>query len=117
MGKKYVMKPGQAYRPFGAQEAITDKNLQDTDVERLIKETPKLLGTVFFEIEKGGVPTAPAAGTADKDDKGENLSDLTKAGLADLYTQLTGQTADPKLNKADLLALVEKEQEAKKLLS
>ena len=117
MAKRYFLAPGKDfYLPFGAQEAITRKNISDEVVADLVERFPKLLGSVFIDSEATDESTEPKAPVSQQKPAEQPLERTSKADLHKKYFQLTGKAADDKLNHAGLVALVSKEIEAAKLL-
>jgi hypothetical protein len=105
MAKRYSLPDGQSYRPFGIGEVYTNDNIDDEKVERLLKANPDAR-KVFIDAE-----AKPA-----EDPKPSDLDALTKKELHAKYAELTGKSADEKLNKAELVELVQYEIDAAALL-
>jgi hypothetical protein len=51
-GKKYSIKEGVSFRPYGEKSLITSEMLTDEMAQMFLKKDPSLLGTVIVENEK-----------------------------------------------------------------
>lgn len=99
---RYKLPEGMQYRPFGVADVYTNENLTDEKVEALFKVVP--------EAKKVFIDTKAEKKEAPKEDT------RTKKELVKAYHDLTGQAPDDKLNKEELLKLVQAEEEARKAL-
>lgn len=57
--KKYSIKEGVTFRPYGIKSLVTDAQLTDEVAEIFLKKNPSLLGTVIVENKKAKAEPEP----------------------------------------------------------
>lgn len=67
MEKKYSIKEGVEFKPYGDKSLLTNDKLTDALAEHFIKKDPSLLGSVF--IKSDDKKNTPASGTKTKKKK------------------------------------------------
>lgn len=61
MSKKYSIKEGVVFKPYGERSLLTNDKLTDSLAEHFISKDPSLLGSVFIKSEDK--TTASTSGT------------------------------------------------------
>ena len=108
--KRYSLPDGKELRPFGLGDVITNKNITDAMVEKLLETRPELR-KVFIDADAQTPPPPPEPPV----DIVAELEKLTVPKLKERYAELTGKPTEKTL-KADIIAEIKYELDAQALL-
>lgn len=112
--RRFYLPEGKVYRPFGGGKNLTNDNMTDEEVLKIIKKHPGA-AKVFIDTEADGQEAPAGTGAAKSNAAPDEYLKKSGKELADIYKALTDQPA-PKVKKEDLVVLIRKEEEAKAAL-